>query len=224
MKKYIIFILSIIILVFVGCTNQAQKTPPKADINNLVAVELEKIDKNYSNETLRALSVILRTNLTINNQETNNLNPNLKYLEIVNSTKNEVLKNNKNNLIEISLIEKEEYHWQKNIKKSKFLEFALKNKISLTNISQIDPVFENEKVKGINIGGKFFDYQLLISEFKLESNDIETIETNKTEVIIKGKNKGFFDNFNIDKAEQLSNDNYNYKDILKTFFNDLKIN
>ena len=224
MKKYIIFILSIIMFVFVGCTNQAQKTPPKADIDSLVAINLEKIDKNYSNETLKALSVILRTNLTINNEEIKDLVPNNKYLEIVKLTKNEMLKNDKNNLIETSLIEKEEYHWQKTIKKTKILEFALKNKINLTNISQIEPVFENEKIKGINIGGKFFDYQLLISEFGLESNNIESIETTKTEVIIKGKNQGFFDKFNIDKAEQLSNDNHNYKDILKIFFNDLKIN
>ena len=211
-------------LVVVGCTKQTQKTPLKSDIDKLVAINLEKIDKNYSNETLKALSVILRTNLTIKNEEITNLNPNNKYLEIANSTKNEVLKNDKNNLIEISLIEKDEYRWQKNIKKSKILEFALKNKVSLSNISQIEPVFENEKIKGINIGKKYFDYQLLINEFGLESNDIESIETNKTELIIKGKNKGYFDNFNIYKAEQLSNDNHNYKDILKMFFNDLKIN
>jgi hypothetical protein len=128
-----------------------------------------------------------------------------------------------NNLIEISLIDSDEYRWQKIIKKSKILEFASKHKISLTNISDIKP-YENEKVSGLNIGGKIFDYKMLITEFGLESNNIEKIETTKTEVIIQGKNKGLFDNFSTHKSEQLSNDNYNYKDILKIFFNDLKIN
>ena len=208
----------------IGCSNTTQKLTSKTDINKIVAVQLENIDKNYSDETLKALSVILRTNQTINNSETTENTPSEKYLEIVNKTKNEVLKDKNNNLIEISLTDNTEYHWQKNIKKSKILEFALKNKINLTNISDIEPVFENEKVKGINIGGKFFDYQMLITEFRLESNTIENIETTKSEVIIKGKNKGIFDNFDTCKSEQLSNNNHNYKDILKIFFNDLKIN
>ena len=224
MKKYFIILLSILYIGLIGCSTTTQKLTTKTDINKMVAVQLEDIDKNYSNETLKALSVILRTNQIINNIETTEKTPSEKYLEIVNTTKNEILKDKNNNLVEISLNNNSEYHWQKNIKKSKILEFALKNKINLTNISDIEPVFENEKVKGINIGGKFFDYQMLITEFGLESNTIENIETTKSEVIIKGKNKGIFDNFDTCKSEQLSNDNHNYKDILKIFFNDLKIN
>lgn len=224
MKKYFIILLSILYIGLIGCSTTTQKSTQKTDINKMVAVQLEDIDKNYSNETLKALSVILRTNQIINNIETTEKTPSEKYLEIVNTTKNEILKDKNNNLVEISLNNNSEYHWQKNIKKSKILEFALKNKIKLTNISDFEPVFENEKVKGINIGGKFFDYQMLITEFGLESNTIENIETTKSEVIIKGKNKGIFDNFDTCKSEQLSNDNHNYKDILKIFFNDLKIN
>ncbi len=224
MKKTLLIILSILYIGLIGCSEPAKKSPLKEDLNKIVAIKLEEIDKNYSDETLKALSVILRTNHIINNEEVVVNNPNPKYLEIAKNTNNEVIKDKNNNLIEISLIESDEYHWQKTIKKSKILEFALKHKINLTNISDIKPVFENEKVKGINIGGKFFDYQMLITEFGLESNTIENIETTKTEVIIKGKNKGDFDNFSTHKSEQLSNDNYNYKDILKTFFNDLKIN
>ena len=142
---------------------------------------------------------------------------------IAQKTKNEVIMDKNNNLIEISLVDNDEYRWQKAIKKSKILEFALKHKINLSNISDIKPVYENEKVKGLEIGGKLFDYQMLITEFGLESNTIEKIETTKTEVIIQGKNKGLFDNFSTYKSEQLSNDNHNYKDILKVFFNDFKI-
>lgn len=224
MKKILLIILSILYIGVIGCSNTATKTPQKADVNKMVAIQLEDIDKNYSDETLKALSVVLRTNQKINQEEIADKSPSQKYLNIVQNTNNEVLMDKNNNLIEVSLIESDEYHWQKTIKKSKILEFALKHNINLTNISDIEPVIENEKVKGLNIGGKFFDYQMLITEFGLESNTIENIETTKSEVIIKGKNKGVFDNFNIHKSEQLSNDNHNYKDILKIFFNDLKIN
>lgn len=224
MKKILLIILSILYIGLIGCSEPAKKSPLKTDIDKMVAIELENIDKNYSEETLKALSVILRTNQTINSKEIKDLKPSQKYLEIAQKTKNEFIMDKNNNLIEISLIDNDEYRWQKAIKKSKILEFALKHKINLTNISDIEPFYENKKVKGLRIGGKLFDYQMLITEFGLESNNIEKIETTKTEVIIQGKNKGLFDNFSTHKSEQLSNDNYNYKDILKIFFNDLKIN
>ena len=224
MKKYIIILLSIFLLGFSACSNSPQKTVSKAEINNIVASELQKIDKGYHEETLKALSVILRTNININNDNSYNQPINDKYLSIANKTNKEVLKNKNNTLIKICFDNNEEYYWQKNIKKSKLLEFALKNKINLTNISVIEPIFENEKIVGINIANKFFDYEQLAKEFGLESNKIESIEKYKTEIIIKGKNKGFSNAFNIEKSEQLSNNNYNYKEILKEFFDDFKIN
>lgn len=208
---------------FVACSKTTSSTNFKYDVNKSVAIELESLDKNYSDETLKALSVILRTNLSINNKKYNKA-PKEKYVKITNQTKNKVLKNKNNNLIEISLDNNEEYSWQKTIKKSKLLEFALKNKISLTSLSNIDPVIQNGKVTSLNIGNKQFEYELLAKEFGLESNIIENITDNKKEIVIKGKNKGFQPKFDITKSEQLSNNNQNYEAILKTFFNDLKIN
>lgn len=225
MRKFVILIVCIFAIGLISCSKTPQKNICNDNINNLVAIELEKIDNNYSDETLKALSVIVRTNLIINNVNAENKLASEKYQNIANLTKNETLKNNNNNYIEISINQnEEEYHWQKNLKKSKILEFALKNKINLTNISDIDPIIENDKVVGLNIANKYFDYNILAKEFGLESNVIENIENNKSEIIIKGKNKGFYDSFNIKKSEQLSNNNYNYKDILNSFFNDLKIN
>lgn len=225
MNKFIYILLFSILTIFtISCSKETPKATINNNIDNVVAVELEKIDKGYSDETLKAISVILRTNLTINNTLTNNKPVNEKYLNISKSTRNEYLKNKNNSLIEISFDKNDEYHWQKKIKKSNILEFALKNNVNLTNISDIDPIIENDKVLGINIANKFFNYEVLAKEFDLESNEIESIENGKTEIIIKGKNKGFLDYFDIDKSEQLSNDNYNYKNILNLFFNDLKIN
>jgi len=222
MKKILLLIISIFLLGFVACSKTSSKQVSNTDLNKIVAQELESIDKNYSDETLKALSVILRTNILIYNKQLNK-EPNQKYLNLANQTNNKVLKNEKNNLIEISLDNNNEYTWQKSIKKSKLLEFALKNKINLTNLSNIEPIKDDNKVEGINIGNKYFDYKELANEFGLESNEIETIEENKKEIVIKGKNKGFYGNFDTLKSEQLSNDNYSYENILKTFFKDLKI-
>lgn len=208
---------------FVACSKTSSNTVSNYDINKSVAAELESIDKNYSEETLKALSIILRTNFSTNNKQINK-QPSQKYLNIANKTSNKVLKNENNNLIEISLDDNEEYSWAKTIKKSKLLEFALKNKISLTSLSNIKPVIQDGKVKSLNIGNKQFDYEILAKEFGLESNVIENIEDNKKEIVIKGKNKGFYSHFDTKKSEQLSNNNQTYEQILKTFFNDLKIN
>lgn len=224
MKKSIFIVMCLFLLYFSACSKQTVKNDNNININEIVATKLEEMDKGYSDETLKALSVILRTNLTINNSNTSIATPKEKYLNISKTTRNQVLKNQNNNLIEISLTDNNEYTWQKTIKKSKLLEFAFKNKINLTSISEVEPIIDNGKVVGLNIGKKYFEYETLSKEFGLESNTIENIESNKKEIIIKGKIKGFYNNFDINKSEQLSNDNYNYEQILKTFFNDLKIN
>ena len=208
---------------FVACSNTHTKPISINELNKQIAIELENLDNNYSDETLKALSVVLRTNLTINKKQSSKT-PTEKYLKIAESTNKKVLKNKNDNLVEISLENNNKYSWQKTIKKSKLLEFAFNNKINLTNLSKIEPILENEKVIGLNIGNKYFEYNLLAKEFGLESNIIENIEDNKKEIIISGKNKGFYSHFDIIKSEQLSNNNYNYEQILNLIFSDLKIN
>ena len=101
------------------------------------------------------------------------------------------------------------------------MEFALKNNINLTNLSTIEPIKENDKVIGLKIGNKYFEYEDLANHFGLESNLIENITENKKEIVIKGKNNNLKNYFDIKKSEQLSNDNHNYYDILTIFFDDL---
>ena len=220
MKKYFVIFVCLMLFIFVGCTKTS--TSPNFDIDNEVAVELEKMDNNFSDETLKAMSVVLRTNLKIDQiKPAENQNPTKKYLNITKQTKNKVLKNKNNNLIKISFEKPEEYTWQKTIRKSQILEFALKNNINLTNLSTIEPIKENEKVIGLKIGNKYFEYEDLANHFGLESNLIENITENKKEIVIKGKNNTLKNYFDIQKSEQLSNDNHNYYDILTIFFDDL---
>lgn len=222
MKKYFFVLLSFVFLSFVACKN-IPKQENLSDLEIQVASELMLKDENYSNETLKAISVVLRTNILVNGSKTYNFKADEKYTKIANQTKNQILKNKQNNLVEISFENNENYKWQKSIKKSDLLEFALKNNISLTNLSKINPIFENNKVLGLEIGNKYFDYENLAKEFKLESNMIENITQNKNEIIISGKNKGFYGFFDIEKCEQLSNNNYFYKDILSEFFDNLTL-
>lgn len=220
MKKYFVIFLSLMLFVFVGCTKTS--APPKFDIDNAVALELEKMDNGLSDETLKAMSVVLRTNFKIDQiKPDENQKPTEKYLSIAKQTKNKVLRNKNNSLIKISFEKPEEYTWQKTIKKSQILEFALKNNINLTNLSTIEPIKENEKVIGLKIGNKYFEYEDLANHFGLESNLIENITENKKEIVIKGKNNTLKNYFDIKKSEQLSNDNHNYYDILTIFFDDL---
>lgn len=224
MKKLFIFSFCLLFCLFVGC-GEVNKTSSPNLIETSVASKLEKLDKNYSDETLKALSIIIRTNLYIDNKlENSTTNPSEKYTKIANSTKNKVLKTNNNTLVELSLENNESYKWQKNIKKSKLLEFALKNGVSLTNVKNISPELENDKVVGLKVGNKYFDYQTLANEFGLESNIIENISESKTEILITGKQKGFYGSFDFKTAEELSNNNQDFVSILKYFFEDLKIN
>lgn len=208
----------------VSCKNIEKVEVNHDKINMQIAYSLQKMDENYSDETLKAISVVLRNNILINNSDFDNQeNIDEKYIAIAESTNNYVLKNDNDELIELSFENNENYTWQKNIKKSELLEFALKNNISLTNISSFEPVYENEKIIGIKLGKKYFDYQTLAKEFNLQSNQITNISSQKNEFLITGKNKGFYGFFDVKKSEKLSKNNLNFKDILSEIFSDLNL-
>lgn len=222
MKKIFVSIFCLLLLFFVSC----QKIPIQEDISDLessVAYELMQLDEDFSDETLKAMSVVIRTNLCIDNSKISSHDASEKYVNITKVTSGEVLKNTKGNLVEISFNSSDNYRWQKVIKKSELLEFALKNNVSLSNLKKIKPDIKNEKILGLEIAEKYFDYSDLAEEFGLESDCIENISQTKNEIIISGKNKGFYGFFDTKKAEQLSNNNYFYANILKDFFDNLRV-
>lgn len=219
MKKYLFLCLSLILMFFVACEKIEKQE--SVNVDTMVAQELEKLDNGYSDETLKAMAVIIRTNLIVDGEtKINKMQPNEKYLLLTKSTDYKQLKNKNGSLVKISFEDSPDYTWQKNIKKSDILEFALKNNVSLTSLSNIEPVMENKKIIALKIGNKSFDYNTLAEHFGLESNIIEKISTNSTEIIIKGKNKGFNNSFDIETSEQLSNNNHNYLEILNIIFSD----
>lgn len=225
MKKIFLFIFSFIMIFCVSCKNIEEVEVSHDKIDLQIAYLLQKMDENYTNETLKAISVVLRNNTIINNNSSSDFEEdiNQKYKDIAQSTNNLVLKNENDDLIELSFKNNENYTWQKNIKKSELLEFALKNNISLSSISSVEPVSENEKIVGLKIGKKYFDYQTLAKHFDLQSNQITNISSQKDEILISGKNKGFYGYFDTQKSENLSKNNKNYKEILAEIFESLKL-
>ncbi|MBQ7917401.1 MAG: hypothetical protein IJ310_01140 [Clostridia bacterium] len=224
MKK--IFSIFVVLLIFL--TSGCSKTTNVSNATNLedvVAYELEQIDnsQNLDDETLKSLSVVIRTNTILNNDfQDKNYNPSKKYKDIVNETKNQTLKINGNaEFIDIST---QDYEWKKSIKKNKLLEFAYLNNISLSNLSNIEPIYKEEKIEKLNIAGNSFDYKNLAENFYLESNDITNIETTNKEVVIYGKNKGFYNKFDYNKSKNLSKQGKNYKEILNNLYPNFEIN
>ena len=224
MKK----IFSIIVVLLIFLTSGCSKTTNVSNATNLedvVAYELEQIDntQNFDDETLKSLSVIIRTNTILNNDfQDKNYTPSQRYKDIVNETKNQTLKINGNaEFIDIST---QDYEWKKSIKKDKLLEFAYLNNISLSNLSNIEPIYKEDKIEKINIAGNSFDYKNLAENFDLESNDITNIETTNKEVVIYGKNKGFYNKFDYNESKNLSKQGKNYKEILNNLYPNFEIN
>ena len=224
MKK----IFSIIVVLLIFLTSGCSKTTNVSNATNLedvVAYELEQIDntQNFDDETLKSLSVIIRTNTILNNDfQDKNYTPSQRYKDIVNETKNQTLKINGNaEFIDIST---QNYEWKKSIKKDKLLEFAYLNNISLSNLSNIEPIYKEDKIEKINIAGNSFDYKNLAENFDLESNDITNIETTNKEVVIYGKNKGFYNKFDYNESKNLSKQGKNYKEILNNLYPNFEIN
>ena len=247
MKKVFCFV-SFLCLCFCSlffCACSKNQTPTQiaetqATTNQLdakVAEEISSIEniETYSDETIKALSVIVRTNLSnnINSQteyDANNYIYNNEYiinnnhiLELVKQTSGETIKTNseKTESFEIKTNASTEA-WELEIKKSKILEFMKKNNISLSNISNFNIVKdESGNIKKLEIGSKEFFVEDLIDAFDLPSVNITDIKNKKTTVLIKGfGNKNDFD---INKSESFAKEGQNYKKILKKWQNNFQI-
>jgi len=218
-------------------------------MEHTVAYELSNIDINHNldDETLKALSIIIRTNLVNNSSSLNYSNEKVNenqnnfdhYYQIASSTSGKILETNSNepilykinsnfnNVDSYSNIEtlnsnsKDDSNWSLDIKKSKILSYLNKNNISLSNISDITPVFDdNGNLKHLTIGGKDISYSELKREFNIKSAKISNINDNLSYITITGTGLDESDYFDITIANNLAKDNYNFEQLLNHFFND----
>lgn len=218
MKRIIVCFFSFIIFCFcAGCSNSS-KTASASSLDIAVTEELEQIEniESFDDETIKALSVIIRTKKK-NNFSTSEYSPKNEHIyNIVKSTTGEVLENNSSN-VNFSYEENDE--WSVEIKKFEVLKYLSKSNISLSNISSLEPVFdENNNLLGLNIGSKFISYEELEKEFNLPSNKITNIENKSSSIVLTGT----YDKsvFNIKKSLELSKNGNNYKAIINHFYGD----
>lgn len=237
MKKLFLF-LCLICICFCGCSKNTSKEiiaetqVSKIDIDKIVAGEISNLENvnEIDDETIKALSVVVRTNLqneNLNNYEftENKINENIYNLVSETSGKTISLLNEEiNSKIKIDYEPQEKQEWSKEIKKADILKFLKNNKISLTSISNIKPENnETGKTTGLNMNGKFIPIETLISEFDLPSNEITHIENKLMSVKVYGKGDQKDMVFNISEAKKLAENGYSYDKILKNQNNGFKI-
>ena len=209
MKRFIIFLfLTLFIFNFSAC-----KTFSKSNysFNDYISDEISKIEniKNYSDETIKTLSIIYRTNLN-NNYDSKNINSDPYIKKLVESTNNKTLKNK----ITLNI---NSNNWTEKINKSFILEFFNQNNFSLANISDIKIINDkNNNAQKISIAQRSLDFEKFKNHFNLPSNNNIKITTNDSFFIISGYGKGF--NFDIDilKIENLSKKGLTSDEILES--------
>lgn len=218
MKRIIVCFFSFIIFCFcAGCSNNS-KTASASNLDIAVTEELENIEniESFDDETIKALSVIIRTKKK-NKFSTSEYSPKNEHIyNIVKSTTGEVLENTSHN---VNFSYKENDVWLVEIKKFEVLKYLSKRNISLSNISSLEPVFgENNNLLGLNIGSKFISYEELDKEFNLPSNKITNIENKTSSIVLTGIYDEYV--FNIKKSLELSKNGNNYKAIINHFYGD----
>lgn len=222
-------ILSISCLGFGGCSSK-QEPIVESSVEALTLCELEQVDgvENLSDETIKALSVIIRSNVQNTSPKSFAYVPNNKRLaELSASTSGKTLSSllePSSSTLSIGQYSKETFNnipyingsktWSVEIKKSQILSYLQKNNINLSNISSFEPVYlEDGTLDGIKLGGKFISYEVLSQEFGLKSNKITNISNTLSKIVVEGE---YTNTFIIEDAETLSKNGMDYNDILKT--------
>ena len=220
MKKIFSFLfLFFVLFSFCACKNQAQANRP--DESYAITSKICELE-NYqelSSETIKALSVIYRTN--IKNGEEYKFNSSLfdeNIFNLVCETKNEVIED-----IDACIYIDNNKAWSKEISKSKILETLAtegENISSFENISLKKD--ENGRTTNLIISNKTLNVNNLKDNFLLPSNKISKIENTKNHIIFYGEGDGFGEKFDILRSEELSKNNNGYEAIIKYFFNSYK--
>ncbi|MBQ4541770.1 MAG: hypothetical protein IJA23_02840 [Clostridia bacterium] len=240
MKKIFIFIFCLSLFFLSGCSKketnnqEAQNQAYLSSVDKIISNEISSFDnsESFDEETIKTLSVILRTNFENNLSNKKELTKNNNDIlnndiyNIVRETSGEVLEDEEEPLTELYIEDDKtkNQEWCVLVKKSKILEMLKKNNISLSNLSNFEVVTNEEGyTEKIIIAGKEFDFYYLMKAFNLPSNKNISIVNNLTSIKITGIGIGKNENFNLETIKTLSNQGYDYKSIIKSKKNSFKI-
>ena len=130
-----------------ACTPKINSSKTKDVLNFKVAAYMEKIENinSFDDNVLLALSVIIRTNIINGNIDTNNMvASNSRIINLSKKTSGEVLNLTEKQKLNIDCTP-ENYTWKREIKNYELLSFLDKHNISLANIKNIEPIFDQDK-------------------------------------------------------------------------------
>jgi len=217
-----ILLISFSLLLFVACKNN--ETSNAASVDKQVCYELQQIENidTFSEETIKAMSVVIRTNLE-NEKNTKNVNFenfNDKLYKIVKSTSNKKLKQKSTNK-KLILKNNSDKTWQRKINKTDILSYMLSKGINLANISSIETKYNNQnKLESITVAEKEILYSELKEIFNLPTDIVTDVKIEQSYIIILGEyNEEDLNIFNLEKAEELSKKGLNYEKIIKKTIN-----
>lgn len=207
MKKFIIlFVCFLSITSLISCKTLEKKT---YSIDELIAQEISSIEnfENFSEETIKTLSIIYRTNLDGQDLKLSTI-PNNDLLSIIKKTNMLTL----DKKVNLNTYEK---NWSEAIDKYQLLEFFKSQNIKVANLSEIKIISdENGNAKKISISSKQFEFQTFANYFNLKSNKNIKITNEKSIIKIEGYGIGFDININIKDIQELSSKGLKYTEIL----------
>lgn len=207
-KILCLFFIFLFMFSFVGCKTFNQKEISK---NEIIASEISQIEniESFSDETIKTLSVLFRTSFD-SIKHKNFYVTNDRILSLVKSTKDEKLKNQ----INFNVSNKT---WTEIISKAELLEFFNKKEIFLSTLSSFEILKDTyNNASHILVASKKIPYTEFGKYFKLPSNSNINIENHCNYIKISGYGKGYDNVVDIEKIEELSKQEKNYLDILKT--------
>ena len=224
MKRFFVLLILLLVISTTSCSTAKSNKNTQQFSNLEIIKELESIENisNLNDETIKALSVIIRTNQKNKTIfEKIEYTPKNKHIELlVNQTKNEVLMNKSKTHKQFST---NTNTWSKTIKKSHILTFLKKKNIKLSSIAKIKPNFsQNQTLESLSVGEKIISFEELKNEFDIPSNKITKIEQNISSITLFGLHNNFI-YYNITELDANSQKFSDYKQLLKHFFNDFDL-
>lgn len=224
MKKFLLFFFAFTFLCFVGCGKT--ETISAQNMEYRIAEEIEGMEnsESFDDETVKALSVLIRGNI-LSGKENVNLNneytgKNEHILKLTKDTAGEVLLYN-DKLVPVKIENGEENQtWQTEIKKSEILNFLNQNGISLSNISKISPkINERGEFEGLLVAEKLISYSDLKETFGLKSNKILDVKNNLSSIIVVGEGTDADgQTFNPNLSKKMAGEGKTYTELLNHFF------
>ncbi|MBQ8451686.1 MAG: hypothetical protein IJ538_02795 [Clostridia bacterium] len=213
MKKLNVIFITLFVIFIASACGPIPKSfvSQKNEIDLTLAFKLENFsNENYSDETLKSLCVILKND---NNKPNipENYFPSEKTIKILNSVKDKSILSKDVKILK----DKKDLFWNKTIKKGEILKYLQSKNISLTNISNVKPNFNDGSFKSLNIGGKTLKSDEIIDNFNLPSNRITGIKNNSFSIEISGEINDNY--FILNESESLSKEGKTSEEILKSF-------